>query len=611
MVGPLFRVEMVATARQGRFFALRVLYGALILLAMWSAFETAGSFNRGFGGGQTTSIQASAARANAFFVAYTWLQTLAILAVAPAIASGTVATERERRTIEYLFVTDLSNREIILDKLLAKLAVVANFVALGLPILFLFRLMGGIASDMLLGSFIGAASLAVMLTGLGLFVSVCSQKPRDALVRVYLLIGVIVVLPGLVVALCAGLRQAGYGGVLLDIVETINGFFVMINPFVLGGLTTGTWMTTNLGFQWKEIALSAGGQFALGAAAALAAAALVRRVHLKETSRSVSVSKRKQLTGRRRGWPSSLGARPMLWKEMYSGTSQTKLGFMGQIAAALLIIGLLGTTLWVFLETVEQRQFRGTNANDNFFGYLLGVTGFVGSAILLLLGSRASGLVTLEKERDCWLSLIATPLTGKEIVQGKVLGNMYAARWMFAVLAACWAFGVAIDPAWLLVALATSAVLAILSWYVSQVGVGYSLRSSTTLRSNLITVGTLMLAGGGYLFCCCAIAVGGAGGEEMILGLCACIPMLIAYPGMAYQFFTQEWGGDEFAYFSLAFGLGIFGYFAAGATIGLNNQRDFDRIAGRVSGRPFKAQEPVAASAGGPAGGSAEAPPGM
>ncbi len=610
MVGPLFRVEMVATARQSRFFALRVLYGGLILFAMWSAFESSRAFTRSFGGGRTTSIQAAAAQANSFFVAYTWLQTLAILALAPAIAAGAVATERERRTIEYLFVTDLSNREIILDKLLAKLAVVAKFVALGLPILFLFRLLGGIPTDLLLGSFIGAASMTLMLTGLGLFVSVCSKKPRDALVRVYLLIGVIVVLPWLVVALCMRLRGYGFGGDWLELVETVNGFFLAINPFWLGNLMTGAVMTSNAGFEWKQLAYSAGGQLAVGAAAAAAAAALVRRVHLKETTRSAKKAKQ-EAKKTVWGWQPSIGSRPMLWKEMYSGTSQTKLGIMGRIAAALLIVSLLGTTLWVFLETINGFNVGRRNSNDGFYQYLLVMTGFVGSIILLLLGSRASGLVTLEKERDCWLSLVATPLSGKEIINGKVLGNMYAARWMFVVLAACWGFGVALEPAWLLVALSTSAVLVILSWYVSQVGVGYSLRSSTTLRSMLITIGTLMVAGGGYLFCCCAIAAGGPGGEEMILGLCACIPMLLAYPGMAYQQMTQEWGGDEFAYFSLAFGLGVFGYFGVGATIGLNNQRDFDRIAGRVSGRPARVHEPVVASAGGPGAEPAGEPPGM
>ena len=46
----------------------------------------------------------------AFFLSFSWLQILLILLVGPAMAVGTIATERERRTIEYLFVTDLVER---------------------------------------------------------------------------------------------------------------------------------------------------------------------------------------------------------------------------------------------------------------------------------------------------------------------------------------------------------------------------------------------------------------------------------------------------------------------------------------------------------------------
>ena len=56
--------------------------------------------------------------------------------------------------------------------------------------------------------------------------------------------------------------------------------------------------------------------------------------------------------------------------------------------------------------------------------------------LLLLLAARASGLVTYEKERDCWHSLVATPLTGREIMRGKMWGNLYSIRWPLLVLTA-------------------------------------------------------------------------------------------------------------------------------------------------------------------------------
>ena len=113
-LGPIFRVELVSIARLNRYFFLRFLYGIIILLVMWVACEEIAdlySYNQ-----SGSNIQRYSRAAVAFFGSYVGLQMLAILALGPAIAVGTIATERERRTIEYLFTTDLRNHEIILGK---------------------------------------------------------------------------------------------------------------------------------------------------------------------------------------------------------------------------------------------------------------------------------------------------------------------------------------------------------------------------------------------------------------------------------------------------------------------------------------------------------------
>ncbi|MCH7753033.1 MAG: ABC transporter permease, partial [Planctomycetes bacterium] len=191
--GPIFRVEMVSTARRKRYFALRVLYAALILLVLWTSYEST-SFSRSFGN-PGTSIQQGTMLATTFFVSFSWLQMLTILTVGPALAVGTIAAERERRTIEYLFATDLANHEIVLGKTVARLMLLGKLVLVGLPILFLFRLLGGIPTKLLLTTFLLAGSSAVMITALSLCVSVWSSRARDATVRVYLLLAALFFLP--------------------------------------------------------------------------------------------------------------------------------------------------------------------------------------------------------------------------------------------------------------------------------------------------------------------------------------------------------------------------------------------------------------------------------
>ena len=78
------------------------------------------------------------------------LQLLAVVLLGPAMVAGTIATERERRTIEYLFASSLSNAEIVLGKLAAKLLHVVFMILAGVPVLALVMLLGGIAPEALL-----------------------------------------------------------------------------------------------------------------------------------------------------------------------------------------------------------------------------------------------------------------------------------------------------------------------------------------------------------------------------------------------------------------------------------------------------------------------------
>jgi len=189
LLGPLFRVEMVTVARRRRYFVLRVVYGLLALFILWVSYTNLRSFAAG--GAESISIRQGAHLATEFFVAFSWLQIIAILAVGPALSVGTISIERERRTIEYLFTTDLSNAEIVLGKLAARLCLLGQLLLVGLPILFLFRLLGGIPAQLLVVTFLFAASSSLLISTVSICVSVWSERARDATVRVYLLLALL------------------------------------------------------------------------------------------------------------------------------------------------------------------------------------------------------------------------------------------------------------------------------------------------------------------------------------------------------------------------------------------------------------------------------------
>src|SRR5262249_7488302 len=102
--------------------------------------------------------------------------------------------EKERKTLEFLLATDLGNREIVLGKLVARLANLTMLVLVGLPILSLIQFFGGIDPNFLLVSFAALGLTIASLASLGILSSVLLRRSRDAIVLTYLVIAAYVTL---------------------------------------------------------------------------------------------------------------------------------------------------------------------------------------------------------------------------------------------------------------------------------------------------------------------------------------------------------------------------------------------------------------------------------
>ena len=188
MLGPVFRHEMVASGRKRRYHLIRCLAGLFLLLLLWISYQGAvveAGYYDGYSSSETLSIAARSQLTFVFFSSFVWMTLIGVLGVTPAIAAGAIATERERRTIEYLFATDLSNAEIVLDKLFARLFLIGQLVLGTLPILAIFRLLGGVPGDYLLLHFAALASTAFLAASLTLLISAGCEKARDSVSQSY------------------------------------------------------------------------------------------------------------------------------------------------------------------------------------------------------------------------------------------------------------------------------------------------------------------------------------------------------------------------------------------------------------------------------------------
>jgi len=86
-------------------------------------------------------------------------------------------------------VTDLSDIEVVLGKLGARLAPVLGLIACAVPVACLAALLGGIAFEAIAGVFVVSLSLAVLACTLALCISVQAAKTHEVLTAVYMILG--------------------------------------------------------------------------------------------------------------------------------------------------------------------------------------------------------------------------------------------------------------------------------------------------------------------------------------------------------------------------------------------------------------------------------------
>src|SRR5262249_4409905 len=120
-----------------------------------------------------------------FFITIATIQISLALLAAPAATAGAVCLDRARGTLAHVLVTDLSDAEIVLGKLAARLAPVFALVLAGAPVMALAPLLGGIVPGSLVALLVISLALAVLGCALALAVSARVSRPHEALAAVY------------------------------------------------------------------------------------------------------------------------------------------------------------------------------------------------------------------------------------------------------------------------------------------------------------------------------------------------------------------------------------------------------------------------------------------
>ena len=164
-----------------RYYFNRVLYGLVLLFALFIVYE---SFSWRLAMGRA-SIRMMAEIAHSLFMAVANVQYWAVYLLCPLFLAGVICSEREERTLELLFTTRLTDREIVLGKLGSRIAVFSLLILCGLPVMSLVMFFGGIDPNAL-WRMLAVTLLAILYTSAhAIYFSAVTKGAMGAVVRTY------------------------------------------------------------------------------------------------------------------------------------------------------------------------------------------------------------------------------------------------------------------------------------------------------------------------------------------------------------------------------------------------------------------------------------------
>ncbi|MBX6314209.1 MAG: ABC transporter permease [Isosphaeraceae bacterium] len=389
--GPVFAYEWLITARKWQIYALRSLYVAVLLagLALVWRIEVTGH--------SSLSVRAQAAVGQLFFRTIVLIQLVLVLLATPAATAGVICQDKARGTLLHLLVTDLSDAEIVLGKLAARLVPVLGLLACTLPVTALGTLLGGIDPVHLTGAFLITAGMALVASALALALSVWGRKVHEVLLVAYLVLILWSLLPAF-----WQVTQAAFG-----FGWRVPWWTIVVSPFalVIGPINP----PSGIGLGHQVIYSGA----CLLVAMVLAALAIwrIRAVVVRQAGQATRERRGRRLSGRMGRWlPHRLGPslddNPILWREWHRNrpTRWTRVVWAIYItgAAGFSLVGISG----------------GLSGNRMNMDLSL-INGCQAAIGMLLLSMVAATRLAEERVRGSLDVVLATPLATRTILWGQ------------------------------------------------------------------------------------------------------------------------------------------------------------------------------------------------
>ncbi len=402
--GPVFAYERIVAARRWQLYATRSFVVAALLTAMGAiAWNTTAILSGNIG-------RAYAGLGELYFYGLIGVELAIVMLAAPAAAAGAICADRARGTLDHVLVTDLSDAEIVLGKLGARLLPVFGLVACSWPVMAISSLLGGIDPFALALAFAIIVAVGVFGCTTALALSVWARKPHEVIMAVYACWTVVLV----AYPAWQGIARSGAIGNPPSWLLAANPFYLAYAAYVAPNSDAG-WACS------RFILASSAGSVAL----IVLAVWRMRRATLKVSSRGERIFRLGLLGRLIRALPApSLDRNPVLWREWHRSRPSVWMT---------ILVGLtIGATTVCCIVGALDTWFLGLMPGGGDAALYTGLwsdliqVGFG----LLMFSAVAPMSLAEERQRGSLDVLMATPLSTRTIVVGKWMGTFRWVPWL-------------------------------------------------------------------------------------------------------------------------------------------------------------------------------------
>jgi ABC-type transport system involved in multi-copper enzyme maturation permease subunit len=335
-----------------------------------------------------------------YFYALIGVELALVMLVAPAATAGAISVDRARGTLEHILATDLSDPEIVLGKLAARLLPVFGLVGCTWPVMALCSLLGGIDPTALTLAFAVIVAVAVLGCSMALALSVWARKANEVILASYTFWVVLLTAWPIWFALPKNAIVAG-----------LSHWLLLADPFYL---SFAPYVAPKRFDSWDYVCFFATALIASGVLVLLAV------WRMRAVACRAIAAARLDLVARMGRWlpGPSLERNPVLWREWHRSRPSSWM--------TILVVLLGGSTSVACVIGAVSVWRYGTFA----FGppgpaQMAGIMGYVLQVILglLMLSALAPMSMSEERQRGSLDVLAVTPLSTAAIVLGKWWGT--------------------------------------------------------------------------------------------------------------------------------------------------------------------------------------------